>query len=408
MAGQTASYRDLLRVRNVARLLAAAMLGRMGDRILILAMILYALDQYHSAPFAGWLSFAIFAPGLAASPLAGALLDRVGSIRAIRADMLASTALVGAMAVAGWTGTATPPVLLGLTAAFSVTNPLSAAGVRSLLPSLVPASALARVSGMDMAVHAVVEVVGPAVGGVLITFAGAPATFLVVAVLYLAAALCLFALPRPAIGSGATISLAPILGEAWSSIGFVMRDPTLRSLAACYALYQAAWGIMLVAMPIGVARALPGGGELVTSAIWAVSGVFGGAGALLAGALGGDNRERQLIIAGLLATAIAIYPTCVLGLPGLALGWSAMCFISGSIDVGVLTLRQRRIPPAYLGRALAVSMSLNMSGLPIGSALGGLLAEVDDHAPIMLAACAAALAGLVCYVMVPANGQDAG
>jgi hypothetical protein len=45
--------------------------------------------------------------------------------------------------------------------------------------------------------------------------------------------------------------------------------------------------------------------------------------------------------------------------------------LAGPIDVGLLTLRQRRTDPAELGRVLSVSMSLNFAGFPIGTALAG-------------------------------------
>lgn len=56
----------------------------------VLTLVLYALARFGSPTLAGWLSFAAVAPGLAASPLAGALIDRFGAARAIAWDMLAS------------------------------------------------------------------------------------------------------------------------------------------------------------------------------------------------------------------------------------------------------------------------------------------------------------------------------
>jgi hypothetical protein len=61
------------------------------------------------------------------------------------------------------------------------------------------------------------------------------------------------------------------------------------------------------------------------------------------------------------------------GVPGLAFGLLLVGLMSGPIDVGVLTLRQRRTDPADLGRVPAVSMSLNMAGWPIGTVLGRIL-----------------------------------
>jgi hypothetical protein len=70
----------------------------------------------------------------------------------------------------GW---ASPVVLLTLVSLLSLTSPLSTAGVRVLLPRLVTPIAYDRVNALDTAVFAIVEVVGPAIAGLLVGLAGA-------------------------------------------------------------------------------------------------------------------------------------------------------------------------------------------------------------------------------------------
>ena len=88
---------------------------------------------------------------------------------------------------------------------------------------------------------------------------------------------------------------------------------------------------------------------------------------------------------------------------GLCLGPALVGFLAGPIDVGVLTLRQRRTEPAWFGRGMAVSISLNLSGAPIGSALGGmLLAWLAWSVPAAFAVAAVAcLAGAVATRWLP-------
>ena len=57
-------------------------------------------------------------------------------------------------------------------------------------------------------------------------------------------------------------------------------------------------------------------------------------------------------------------------LPALILTMALMGLVSGPMDVAMFTVRQRRTDPAWMGRAFAISMSLNFSGYPIGSAIG--------------------------------------
>ena len=129
-------------------------------------------------------------------------------------------------------------------------------------------------------------------------------------------------------------------------------------------------------MPVSVTQASGGGArtDLLVGGLWAISGVAGGIGALLAGHRGKPGRERAMMAFGMWLTPLASYPLGVaFGLPGLCLGLALVGFLAGPIDVGVLSLRQRCTDPAWLGRVMAVSISLNLSGAPIGAALGGVM-----------------------------------
>jgi MFS family permease len=183
------SYRDLLRIPDLPALLAATTLSRLAGRMFSLAIVLYALERFSSPALAGWLSFAAVVPGLAVSPLAGALLDRIGPVSAIAVDMAASAALMLALTVADWLGWANPATLLVLVAIYSLTNPLSRAGVRTLLPRLVPPEALDRANALDTATYAAIDVIGPGLAGVLIGFGGSLPALIVIALTFGAAAM---------------------------------------------------------------------------------------------------------------------------------------------------------------------------------------------------------------------------
>ena len=77
-----------------------------------------------------------------------------------------------------------------LTAVFSLTSPLSAAGIRTLLPRLVPAEVLDRANALDTSIWGATDVLGPALAGLLMGITGAAPTFGVVALIYAAAAVC--------------------------------------------------------------------------------------------------------------------------------------------------------------------------------------------------------------------------
>jgi predicted MFS family arabinose efflux permease len=62
---------------------------------------------------------------------------------------------------------------------------------------------------------------------------------------------------------------------------------------------------------------------------------------------------------------------------------------NGPMNIGLFALRQRRTDPEWLGRALAVSASLNYAGFPLGSAAAGALVGGSIAAALGLGALAA-------------------
>jgi MFS family permease len=165
-------------------------------------------------------------------------------------------------------------------------------------------------------------------------------------------------------------------------------------------------GILIVALPVKVLEGGYGGVQVV-GVLWSLMGASGIASGLLAGRLGSVGRERPMLVGGILGigTGIAAIATAS-SLGGLVVG-VFLVGIGGSVmDVALFSLRQRVTDPAWFGRAFAVSMHLNYSGIPIGSALSGPLLAIST--PIALAAAVAfavAAAGLT-FVMVPSSERS--
>jgi predicted MFS family arabinose efflux permease len=405
VTGPRLSYGQLLRVPDMRALLLATCLSRAGGRMLSLAIVLYALTHAGSPALAGWLSCALVAPGLLISPIAGALIDRAGAIWAITADMAASAAFVLALALVDRLGWASAPVLLLLTALFSLTSPLSAAGIRTLLPQLVPRDVLDRANALDTSIHGLTDVIAPALAGLLMGVVGPAPTFCIIALVFAAAALCIDRARR--VHAAPTLP-SRIWRDAAAGLFRVVRDPTLRGLAICYGFYQVTWGALIVLVPVVAAQNYGSEtGEWMAGLLWAGSGGVGVIGALLAGQVHTLGRERQVMALGMLFSAVATWPIAASsGITGLALGLVLIALAAGPIDVGLLTLRQRRTDPAELGRVLSVSMSLNLAGIPLGAALAGLLLIYSLPATFLVAALASLLAAAT-VALVPRRDQPA-
>ncbi len=401
--GRSVSYRHLLAMPELAALLAATCLSRLASRTFVLVSVLFALTRFHSPPVAGWIAFAVLGPGLLVSPLAGAVLDRIGPARVFFVDMAASAVLVCTLAFVSGVGRASVPVVIGLVAMISVTGPLGWAAVWTLLPRLVAAEALGRANALDVAIFATVDVIGPALAGLLIGVVGPTAAFVVVALFHAAAAMAIGRLPPQPPQSR---NQASLLRRAGEGIAAVARAPTLRGLAVSYAIYQLAWGILVVAVPVmAIRRFDPGAAEVVTGLAWALVGVAGGFSALLAGHLRVVGRELWVIVTGMMVVALTVGAMAAAsGLFGLVVGLLLFGAAVGPIDVALLTLRQRRTPSAQFARVISVSMSLNLAGLPIGSALAGMTISWSMPATLLMAAGAALLAAAAAAGMLRSAG----
>jgi MFS family permease len=405
MATSAISYRQLIRLPNVLPLLSATCLSRLAERMFAWAIVFHALAVFQSPALAGWISFAATAPGLAVSPLAGAFLDRAGAARGIVVDLVFSTVLVMALAVAVLLNRASPPIMLLLVTIYALTSPLSLAGVRVLLPRLVPVRALDRANALDTAVHAIVDVVAPSLAGALMGFSGSIATFITIAVAYAGAAIGIALVHGE---TGPSRSRRNLFPEAWDGLIYVIRGKLLRGLAIGYALNLVTWGILVVAVPVAIAQHFAAGAwEAYSGLLWAGVGLAGGIGAIFAGHLRTFGREVTVMTACMVVTAVAVWPVASsFGVQGLVLGLVTAGLLAGPIDVGLLTLRQRRTEPGRLGRVLAVSISINTSGFPIGTALGGMLVAWSPTSAFVAAALASVLGALATYGLIPAEDRD--
>ncbi|MBS0641332.1 MAG: MFS transporter [Proteobacteria bacterium] len=401
MASQPLSYRMVLGLPGLRLLLAAMLLSRLASRMLTLAIVLYALDRFQSPVIAGWLSFAAVAPGLLVGPVAGAVLDRVGPVRGIAADMAAAAVLLLALAGldgSGWSN----PLATGLIAVLlSLTSPLGAVGVRALLPRLVPADGIDRANGLDTAIWALVDATGPGLAGLIAGFVGVAPALVMIGGIYGLAGLTVSRVRYPAAVAPARIRL---LSHAAQGIRLVVFGPTLRGLAVSYSFYLAAWGILVVAIPVQAVQSFPpGSAEATAGLLWTGAGVAGGLSALLAGHLRTAGRERTVLVVAMALSAPAIWPLCAeSGVAGLVAGLMLCGLLAGPVDVAVLTLRLRRTPMRDLERVLAVSMSVNQAGFPLGMALAGPLLTWSAPAAFAVAAGALVLAAISARVLIPA------
>ncbi len=362
-----------------------------------LVLVLFALERFHSPGVAGAVTFLALAPGLLVSPIGGALLDRHGRVKLMVLDYVVAATSLGLIVALGATDLLSEVPLLAIVTVSSLTFPLSQTGVRTLFPLLVPRPLWERANAIDSNGYVVSSILGPAVAGVLVATVGSLWALALTSAMYLVAAAVTLGVRDPL----GTVPHGDLLGDAWRGLVYVARHPTLRGLALSVSTNNIANGLFYIGLPVLVLSRLSGGPAQVGQ-LFALSGVTAAVSVLFVGRVGTEGRERELLAGAMLAIAVGY--TALLLSPNLVVVAIVMLLIglaTGPFDVVLFTLRQRRTDPAWLGRAFAVSMSLNFIGFPVGSAIGGATASVSLEATFGAAVALSVLAALITFVAIP-------
>lgn len=388
MSDSPPSYRALLRVPNLGRVLVSMQLARVAQSMVGVALVLFTLDRYGSAAFAGLVTFASVFPGLLISPIAGALLDRHGRIRLVLLDYVVALAAMAVIGVLALLDVLPGPLLVLIAVVASLTSILSHVGLRSLFPIMVPEPLWERVNAVDSNGYVVATIVGPPIAALMVGFLGGPTTLLLIGIAFGAAALVLVGVPDPA---GTIATTGRVLADAWAGMKYTWRNPTLRGLGFAITLGNLAHGMTTIVLPLIVLQRLGLGVEMV-GLVFAASGISGMASSFLFGRMDSRGREWSMLVWPMLALVPTVALLLVaagqgsvtLGLGVLFLEMLLVGLLIGPMDIALFTVRQRRTEKAWMGRAFAVSMAFNYLGMPVGAALAGLLAETSLEAAILL------------------------
>jgi len=381
------SYRALLRVPTLWRVLLSMQIARVAQSMVSIALVLFTLDEFDSAALAGIVTFASVFPGLLVSPIAGALLDRHGRIRLVLLDYAVALVAMVSIGLLGLAGALSAALLVAIALVASLTAILSHTGVRSLLPILVPEHLWERVNAIDSNGYIVATILGPPAAAALVAFFGGAVALVVIGIAFGAAVLALLGVPDP---PSPTSSRGHLLVDAWDGVVYTWRNRTLRGLGFAITLVNLTNGMTAIALPIIVINRF-GLNEAVVGLVFAASGITGVVSALLFGRMDTRGREWSLLVwpTAALAPVVALMllaagAPVALGIALLVAESLLLGILYGPVDIALFTVRQRRTDPAWMGRAFAVSMAFNFLGVPIGAAIAGILAERSLEAAILI------------------------
>ncbi len=407
------SYRALLRVPTLGRVLLSMQIARVAQSMVGVAIVLFTLDRYGSAAFAGLVTFASIFPGLLVSPIAGALLDRHGRLRLVMLDYVVAMAAMAVIGVLALANLLPGPLLVLIAVVSSLTSILSHVGLRSLFPIMVPEPLWERVNAVDSNGYVAATIIGPPLAAAMVVLLGGPVALMIIGIAFGIAAVALVGVPDP---GSRVASPGRILASAWAGMRYTWRNRTLRGLGFAITFGNLAHGMTTIVLPLIILQRF-GMSEAVVGIVFAVSGISGMTSAFLFGRMDTRGREWSMLVWPM----VALVPTVGLlliaaGQPAIPIGLGLVVaemlligLLIGPMDIALFTVRQRRTEKAWMGRAFSVSMAFNYLGVPIGAGVAGLLAERSIELSIVILGIGGALASVIAAaVLVPRDEPGPG
>ncbi|WP_278481430.1 MFS transporter [Achromobacter insolitus] len=357
------------------RLAASNLAAQFSEQMALAAAPLVAvLALGASAAETGYLQTAQTLPFLLLSLPAGVLADRISRRTLMTAaECVRAASLLGLLALL-----ATGGLSLGWLAALGFLGAVGTVAYNVAAPALVPRlvapAELASANRWLELARSTAFSAGPAAGGALVGWMGAPSAYVLATVLSLLAAVLLAGLRHDTPGPAQRRHL---LAELREGAAFVLTHPLLRPVLVTAVFFNTAWFVL---QAIYVAYAIERLG-LSAAAVGVTLGVYGGG--MVAGALLAPWLAQRLSFGGM----IAVGPLAALIASGILLStlaypsgaWAAAGFFlfgAGPIlwTITTTTLRQAITPNALLGRVSAVILTATFGARPVGALIGATLA----------------------------------
>lgn len=309
---------------------------------------------------------------------AGVFLDRM-RLRPVM--IVADLVRAGAFLVLARMAAGTPPGILAILAISFLVGTFAAtfmSALFSFVPVIVKPEMLGTANARVALTQQVAFVVGPALGGFIVSLWDYTTAFALNSLTFVISALSI-----ALIGSAARAERAE-RGTYWSDakegFAYLWEEQHLRLLTASGAISNFVLGflesiIILIGTDIfGITDAT----EL--SLLFVASGIGGVAGALSAGSLGRLIGLGRTLVVGMLVFGSGFTMLTFVGSKWLVLLVLAVTFVGLTwVNVPLITMRQLYTPDRLLGRVTSASRAVMWSTLPIGSLLG---TRVADYAGI--------------------------
>ena len=363
-----------LRVRNFRLYFTAQLVSVSGTWMQSVAQAWLVLHLTGSGVDLGIVVGLQFLPMLLLGPFGGLVADRMPKRRLLFATQTGGSLLALALGVLVVTNQVQLWQVYVLAALLGVVNLFDNPARQTFMMEMVGRADLPNAVSLNTVVMNASRVVGPAIGGLVITVFGLGVCFLVNSASYVAVIIALSMMHGAELHP--TEPVARAKGQIRDGLRYVWDTPGLRNTLLAVALigvFAYNFTVTLALLAKGTFHGGPGTYSLLTSCM-AVGAVAGG---LIAA-----HRARPtprllqvlaLVFGGLLA-AVALAPTLVLA--------AVLIVLMGAASIGFIATAnatlQLSADPAMRGRVMALYAMAFLGTTPIGAPLVGAIAQWTD------------------------------
>ena len=372
---------SLWRDRDFRRLWVGQTASQLGEHTSLVVLPLFAVLQLNAgAGQLGVLRAVGQVPVLLLSLFVGAWVDRWRSRTVMVLTDAGRTLALGAAAVAGVLGWLGLPALFVVAFAVGTLSVFFDVAYQASLVRLVRHDQLVRGNSALEASRSAAQIGGPALGGALMSLLSAPIAAATGALFFALSFLSIRRIRRRESIPESSIRPPRVGRRIQEGLRFVAGDTSLRTVCLASAAFQFSFAatmtdyllflpreLHLSGTAVGLALAATGPGALLGSMLAArLPSRFGYGAVLVSAAALGD---------GVFLTVPALRGSAAVTLP--ALLTANFVFGAGSqlVNVTVMAVRQTVTPDGMQGRAAATITFVGLGLTPLGSLLGGFLAQ---------------------------------
>ena len=401
--------------RNMVPLVGGQAVSLFGDYIAFFSLPYFVLALTAQPIDLGLTAAAETLPMFLFGLVAGVFLDRLRSLKSalVSVDLLRAAVFVG-LAIVSANASGTRWLVFGVAFLIGTMSVFFDSGLQAWMPSVVDEDMLIDVNSHLAVARMVTLSIGPLAGGMLIAFSGGFAiAFLINAVTFLVSAVFLTRVRvvhhRPTTSREPFIDslsegLKHLLGDPrlrWATLGGTLTNLVFQPLEALLVLFVVTEILDLPADTVGDLTSV----GVSIGVFYTLNAGIGAIGAALAPRIAATVPLGTMYVMGLFLVGggfltLAVMPSFWGVIPA-GLAFAGMAWV----NVALVTMRQRLTPTELLGRVIAASRTLAWIGLPVGAALGGMIAGYVGVIPVYIGGSALVLV-IAAFLLTTALVRD--